>query len=331
MRGGRVDVLLALAVLLEAVGVVAEAARARPPRLAVVDDPLHAHPPARGRSRCRADRWPAAPCGSGASPRASSCRRGHPGASRSPAPRSGGCSCPSRSFSQRVMPQLSPLVLRASQSSSSPSSRRAPAWCSASPGRSGSPRSARCPGRRGRPRKPTAIAATARQQRCCRPKPAHTRHGPPSASTLRGALEQTGRMAATLIITADDFGYHPRYDAGILEAAAAGGLDAVSVMALRLDELPPAELRAAGTWRWACTSTTGGALDRPAVDRAVPPLRGAGGQDGRLRRRPPPLPRDRRARAGRGGSRRRARPAVRSVDDEHRRALRSPGCAPPTG
>jgi predicted glycoside hydrolase/deacetylase ChbG (UPF0249 family) len=33
-----------------------------------------------------------------------------------------------------------------------------------------------------------------------------------------------------LIITADDFGYSPRYDEGILEAARAGAVDAVSVL-----------------------------------------------------------------------------------------------------
>lgn len=33
-----------------------------------------------------------------------------------------------------------------------------------------------------------------------------------------------------LIITADDYGYHPSYDRGILEAAAARAIDAVSVM-----------------------------------------------------------------------------------------------------
>lgn len=36
-----------------------------------------------------------------------------------------------------------------------------------------------------------------------------------------------------LIITADDFGYSPRYDDGIVEAAAAGAVDSVSVMVTR--------------------------------------------------------------------------------------------------
>jgi len=42
-------------------------------------------------------------------------------------------------------------------------------------------------------------------------------------------------MAArrALIITADDFGYGPRYDEGIVEAASAGAVDSVSVMVTR--------------------------------------------------------------------------------------------------
>jgi predicted glycoside hydrolase/deacetylase ChbG (UPF0249 family) len=39
--------------------------------------------------------------------------------------------------------------------------------------------------------------------------------------------------APQLVITADDYGYAPPYDAGILEAARAGAVDAVSVMVLR--------------------------------------------------------------------------------------------------
>jgi predicted glycoside hydrolase/deacetylase ChbG (UPF0249 family) len=37
----------------------------------------------------------------------------------------------------------------------------------------------------------------------------------------------------TLIITADDYGYSPRYDEGIIEAAGAGAVDSVSVMVAR--------------------------------------------------------------------------------------------------
>lgn len=53
------------------------------------------------------------------------------------------------------------------------------------------------------------------------------------------------RLRGRLIITADDFGLHPRYDAGIREALAAGALDAVSVMVGRI-ESAPTELLEAG-------------------------------------------------------------------------------------
>jgi predicted glycoside hydrolase/deacetylase ChbG (UPF0249 family) len=48
-------------------------------------------------------------------------------------------------------------------------------------------------------------------------------------------------VAPGLVITADDYGYRPAYDAGILEAARAGAVDAVSVMVDR-DGLEPAPL-----------------------------------------------------------------------------------------
>jgi predicted glycoside hydrolase/deacetylase ChbG (UPF0249 family) len=40
-------------------------------------------------------------------------------------------------------------------------------------------------------------------------------------------------MPARLIVTADDYGYSPRYDEGILRAARAGAIDAASAMVLR--------------------------------------------------------------------------------------------------
>jgi chitin disaccharide deacetylase len=46
-----------------------------------------------------------------------------------------------------------------------------------------------------------------------------------------------------LIITADDYGYHPSYDEGILEAAGAGAVDAVGAMVLRPGIDPEALLR----------------------------------------------------------------------------------------
>jgi predicted glycoside hydrolase/deacetylase ChbG (UPF0249 family) len=46
-------------------------------------------------------------------------------------------------------------------------------------------------------------------------------------------METQTQQAGRLIITADDWGYSPRYDAGIEEAAKAGAVDAVSVLVLR--------------------------------------------------------------------------------------------------
>jgi predicted glycoside hydrolase/deacetylase ChbG (UPF0249 family) len=48
-----------------------------------------------------------------------------------------------------------------------------------------------------------------------------------------------------LIITADDWGYSPRYDAGIVEAIGAGAIDAVSALVLR-PNCDPAPLLEAG-------------------------------------------------------------------------------------
>lgn len=50
---------------------------------------------------------------------------------------------------------------------------------------------------------------------------------------------------ARLIITADDYGYHPRYDEGILRAAETRAVDAVSAFALR-QGLGPERLLATG-------------------------------------------------------------------------------------
>jgi chitin disaccharide deacetylase len=43
----------------------------------------------------------------------------------------------------------------------------------------------------------------------------------------------SARSRGVLIITADDYGYSPRYDEGILEAARAGAVDSVSAMVMR--------------------------------------------------------------------------------------------------
>ncbi len=52
----------------------------------------------------------------------------------------------------------------------------------------------------------------------------------------------TSGEESTLVITADDYGYRPAYDAGIVLAASAGAIDRVSVMAAR--ELDPDPLGA---------------------------------------------------------------------------------------
>jgi predicted glycoside hydrolase/deacetylase ChbG (UPF0249 family) len=57
------------------------------------------------------------------------------------------------------------------------------------------------------------------------------------------AVEPTKQGASALVITADDFGYRPAYDAGIILAARAGAIDRVSVMATRdFDPEPLLEL-----------------------------------------------------------------------------------------
>ncbi len=53
------------------------------------------------------------------------------------------------------------------------------------------------------------------------------------------------RGKAALIVSADDYGYRPGYDRGIVEAAAAGAVDAVSVLVAR-DRCQPAPLLATG-------------------------------------------------------------------------------------
>jgi predicted glycoside hydrolase/deacetylase ChbG (UPF0249 family) len=60
---------------------------------------------------------------------------------------------------------------------------------------------------------------------------------------IRGGMgdERTTPARTALIITADDYGYWPSYDRGILGAAAAGAVDAVSAMVTR-PRLDPAPL-----------------------------------------------------------------------------------------
>jgi predicted glycoside hydrolase/deacetylase ChbG (UPF0249 family) len=46
-------------------------------------------------------------------------------------------------------------------------------------------------------------------------------------------MKMTPTTAGRMIITADDWGYAPRYDAGILDATRSGALDAVSALVMR--------------------------------------------------------------------------------------------------
>ena len=66
----------------------------------------------------------------------------------------------------------------------------------------------------------------------------------PGARGSRPAIFPAMPESGTLIITADDFGYSPRYDEGIVEAAGAGAVDSVSVMVTRnrLDPEPLLEV-----------------------------------------------------------------------------------------
>ena len=132
----------------------------------------------------------------------------------------------------------------------------------------------------------------------------------------------------TLTITADDLGLHPSYDAGIVEAALAGAVDAVSVMALRLDELPP-RLRETDVALGLHLDATGGALDRGAVIAQLGRFEELAGRtadyvDGHhhchATAELAPVVADLAAERDL---------AVRSVDDEHRSLLRSRGVRTP--
>ena len=58
-------------------------------------------------------------------------------------------------------------------------------------------------------------------------------------------MQMSSVGAGRLIITADDWGYSPRYNAGIVEAMRSGAIDAVSALVLR-PECDPAPLLEAG-------------------------------------------------------------------------------------
>jgi predicted glycoside hydrolase/deacetylase ChbG (UPF0249 family) len=143
-----------------------------------------------------------------------------------------------------------------------------------------------------------------------------------------------------LIITADDYGYSPRYDDGILEVAGAGAIDSVSVMVTR-GRLDPAPLLETGV-------ETGLHLELPLEvtegDRAGPRKRKAALQalheqleafESQVGRPPAYLDGHRHCHAHPGLASAVAREAasrglaVRSIDAEHRRILRREGVATP--
>ena len=146
-----------------------------------------------------------------------------------------------------------------------------------------------------------------------------------------------------LIITADDYGYRPSYDRGIVEAAGAGAVDAVSAMVER-DGCDPAPLLGIGVqvglhlelpgWRGA-TGSAGRAGDADR-ERAVTALREQLARFEELFRAPPShLDGHHHCHAAPGLAAAIARVAaarrlrVRSVDAEHRRLLRCLGVETP--
>ncbi len=143
-----------------------------------------------------------------------------------------------------------------------------------------------------------------------------------------------------LIITADDYGYSPRYDEGIVEAAAAGAVDSVSVMVSR-GPLDPEPLLATGVEtglhlelsRELTAGERAGAGERDAALRALREQLEA--FDSVVGRPPAYLDGHRHCHAHAGlasGMAREARQRglpVRSVDSGHRRILRREGVATP--
>ncbi len=112
----------------------------------------------------------------------------------------------------------------------------------------------------------------------------------PDIERATSPRECENRSVSVLIVNADDYGYHPAYDAGILEAAGAGALDAVSAMVTRPGLAgPPARHR--GRDRPAPRAGPGRRQPcRAGTGATVRPLRGGVRAPAGLRRRPPPLP-----------------------------------------
>jgi predicted glycoside hydrolase/deacetylase ChbG (UPF0249 family) len=144
----------------------------------------------------------------------------------------------------------------------------------------------------------------------------------------------------TLIITADDYGYSPGYDEGIIEAAGAGAVDSVSVMVTR-DGLDPEPLLATGVEtglhlelpRELTAGERVGAHERDAALRALDEQLEA--FESAVGHPPAYLDGHRHCHAHAGLASGMAREAhrrglpVRSVDAAHRRILRRAGVATP--
>ena len=103
-----------------------------------------------------------------------------------------------------------------------------------------------------------------------------------------------------LIISADDYGYAPAYDRGILEAARAGAVDAVSVMVDR-GPLDTASLLATGVELGVHIELEAGS-SRADAERQLDAFEAALGPSAGVSRRTPSLPR-------RAGNREHRRPA----------------------
>ena len=72
-----------------------------------------------------------------------------------------------------------------------------------------------------------------------------SKSGPGRFATWSRSPGYGGEIATALLITADDYGYSPRYNAGILRAAHRGAIDAASAMVTR-PWCDPAPLLASG-------------------------------------------------------------------------------------
>jgi predicted glycoside hydrolase/deacetylase ChbG (UPF0249 family) len=145
---------------------------------------------------------------------------------------------------------------------------------------------------------------------------------------------------SALIITADDYGYSPRYDDGIVEAAGAGAVDSVSVMVTR-EPFDPGPLLAtsveAGLHLELPREITEGKRTGPSEREAA--LRGLREQldafESAIGRPPAYLDGHRHCHAHSGLASAVAREAaqrrlpVRSIDAAHRRILRRAGVATP--